>query len=224
MNRSLVNEHMRRSDALQRLGFKGFHSWSLRSSSIPKNSSGRVVWNVISSGKRSTLFKYLTLKWLWEELTSAELKYLLDLPELFSSSGKELLACMRMLANGFSKSEIRTRLNKYRQLLGLKPLTAEMFKSMKQIKFFLQEKELRVPPTKKYSGWTRHHNDHGSLGLDRLCGPEINMDYISEEIDLYFLLSVGKIFVAGAAVTLSPMIDPKKDRNGKNHNNNLNHP
>jgi hypothetical protein len=214
---------VRRSDALKRLGFTGFHEWSCESNSIPKEISGRVVWNVISSGKRSTLFKFLFLKWLHDELTTSELKYVLNLPEFFSSSGKEFLACMRMQACGFLKTEIRTRLNTYRQLIGIKPHTAEIYRSMKQIKYFLQEKEFRVPPTKKFSGWVRHQNDQGNLGQERLYGPEFNPGYVGEEVDLFSLLSVGKVLIAGATVTLSPMIEPKKVRNGRNQNKNLIH-
>jgi hypothetical protein len=169
------------------------------------------------------LFQFLFLKWLYDELTSAELKYLLDLPEFFSSSGEEFLASLRMLANGFSKTEIRTRLNRYRELIGRKPHTAEKYRSMKQIKYFLQEKELRESPAKKFSGWTRHHHDHGTLGQERLYGPEFNAGYVSEEIDLFTLLTVGEIRIAGATVALSPMTEPKKVRNGRDQNDNQIH-
>jgi hypothetical protein len=99
----------------------------------------------------------------------------------------------------------------------------QKYKSMKQIKYFLQEKEFRVPPTKKFSGWIRHHRDHGSLRGEQFV-PEPQAIVIGEEIDLFSILSVGKIFLAGAEVTLSPMIDPKKDRNGELSINNEKEP
>jgi hypothetical protein len=56
-----------------------------------------------------------------------------------------------------------------------------------------------------------------------LYGPEFNPGYVGEEVDLFSLLSVGKVLIAGATVTLSPMIEPKKVRNGRNQNKNLIH-
>lgn len=205
-----------RSAVLRQQNFNGFREWSVSSNSAPSNDGGRVVWNVISSGRRSTLFHFLFLKWLYDELTKQELKYILDLPEFFTSSGKELFACMKMLANGFSKSEIRTRLNGLRKLLGLKPHTAEKYRSMKQIKYFLIEVEFREPPAEKYSGWVRHQNDQGSLRLSLIVlDSEINSSYLEEDENLYEVLSVGKVFLLGQEITLSLMNGSNKNRNGR---------
>lgn len=204
-----------RSRFIRNGNFTGFREWSVSSNSATSITCGRVVWNVISSGKRSTLFKYLFLKWLWEELTLNELKYVLDLPEFHSSSGEEFFTCMKMLANGFPKSEIRTRLNNFRTLIGLKPHKAEKYRSLKQIKFILIEVEFREPPTIKFSGWVRHQNDQGSLRMNLIeLDSEINDSYLKNEINLYEYLSVGKVFLLGQEVTLSLNDGSNKNRNG----------
>lgn len=205
-----------RSSVLKQKNFNGFREWSVSSNSASSYDGGRVVWNVISSGRRSIVFKYLFLKWLYDELTQQELKFVLDLPEFHTSSGKEFFACMKMLANGFSKSEIRTRLNGLRKLLDQKPWSAEMYRSLKQVKLFLIEVEFREPPAEKYSGWVRHQNDQGSLRLSLIdLDSEINDSYLSEDENLYEVLSVGKVFLLGQEITLSLMNDSNKNRNGR---------
>jgi hypothetical protein len=169
-----------------------------------------MVWNVISSGKRSTLFKFLFLKWLWDELTSKEFGFLLSLPEFFSS--EEFVACARALASGTSKRLIRTRLNEFRKLRGFKTLSQERYKSMKsRMKYSLQEYSFIPGPTKKYSGWTRHHRDHGSLGklhLEPL--PTVFTEKV--EIDLFMILTVGKVRMLGSVLGLSPDDDSKESK------------
>jgi hypothetical protein len=190
---------------------RGFHEFTVASTtSTPKN--GEVVrWYVISSGKRPTLFMYLFLKWLWDELTSQEWAFVLSLPEFFSS--KEFVACARALAAGTPKKSIRDRLNRYRLLVGLKPHSQERYKSMHNMRFDLGEVVLTVQSAKKFSGWVRHHNDQGALRVSSIF--ELDSQGFTEivEFDLYKVLSVGSVTILNKEVLLSPD-DDFKSRNG----------
>jgi hypothetical protein len=182
-------------------------------STTPAPEKGTVVrWYVISSGKRTTLFEFLFLKWLWDELTSQEWRFVLSLPEFFSS--KEFVACARALASGVPKSEIRTRLNKYAVLVGLKQLSRLRYESMKSIRYDLGEIILADRPAKKFSGWVRNHNDHGSLRKSSIF--ELQPSGAAEivEVDLFNILSVGRVTILGKEVYLSPEDVSKKRRNG----------
>lgn len=179
-----------------------FIEFKVGSSSIAPRYGEMVGWYVISSGKRPTLFKYLFLKWLWDELTFHEWKFVLNLPEFFSS--EEFVACARALASRQPKTVIRTRLNNFRILRGLKPLSEIKYRSMKRnMAYTLVEYTYSPLSTKKYSGWTRHHNDHGSLG--RIILDPLPSEFTEKlEIDLFNILTVGEVKILNTVFSLSP--------------------
>lgn len=186
---------------------KSFPSKSLHVIKLDSTTStlkkGEVVrWVVISSGKRSTLFKTLFLKWLWDELTSQEYRFFLDLPETLSS--KEFVACARALASGIPKKVIRARLNKYLVLVGLKPLSRDRYNGSKGVKYVLGECVFTVRSAIKYSGWVRHQNDHGALRENSVF--ELDHQEFADvvEIDLFNIISVGKLTILGKDLALSP--------------------
>lgn len=189
---------------------KGFHEFIVSSNTpSPKLGESVVYWYAISSGKRTTLFKFLFLKWLWDELTSQEFLFLLNLPEFFSS--KEFQPCLAAVARGVPKRTIRVRLNNFRKLQGLKPWSQEMYKSMKSLRYVLGEVVLGTQPAKKFSGWVRHHKDHGSLrGV--LVEPTPSIFTESVEFDLFMILSVGKVNILGKEFGLSPEDDSKESK------------
>jgi len=192
---------------------KSFHEFKLTSSSIAPKYGEVVGWHVLSSGRRSTLFKFLFLKWLWDELTFQEFKFITNLPEFFSS--EEFVACTRVLASGLPKKEIRTRLNNFRKLRGLKPLSHERYRAMKRgFVFSLVEYTFSPLPTKKYSGWTRHHKDHGTLGRV-LLEPMPSVFTETFEIDLFKVLSVGNVKILNTVFSLSPDDDSKESKQSK---------
>jgi len=174
-----------------------------------------VRWYVISSGKRSTLFRYLFLKWLWDELTSQEWKYVLNLPEFFRQ--KEFIACARALATGISKKDIRERLNSFLALTGIKPLSQDRYRGLKRIRYEFCEFERAVTPAKKFSGWVRHQNDQGSLRMNKfeLFETEAFTEVI--EFDLFIVLSVGTVRILGKDLSL-PLTMTPKSRNGQKQN------
>jgi hypothetical protein len=194
---------------------KGFHEFKVASSFTTPKFGEVMVWNVISSGKRSTLFRFLFLKWLWDELTSKEFGFIISLPEFFST--EEFVACARAYASGSPKKIIRTRLNEYRKLRGFKTLSQEKYRSMKSgLKYSLQEYNFRPGPTKKYSGWTRHHRDHGSLGKFHL--EPIPTEFTEKlEIDLFMILTVGRVEMLGSVLGLSPDEDSKESKRTKKY-------
>lgn len=189
----------------------GFREFTVASTTPSPNKGEVVRWYVISSGRRTTLFEFLFLKWLWNELTIQEWAFVLSLPEFYSS--KEFIACARALASGVSKTDIRTRLEKYHSLVGLKQLSRLRYVSMKRIRYFLQEVVLTDQPAKKFSGWVRHHNDQGSLRKSSIF--ELQSQGFTDivEIDLFKVLSVGTVTILNLEVKLSPD-DDFKSRNG----------
>jgi len=174
----------------------------LASTTPAPNVGESVRWIVISSGKRTTLFKFLFLKWLWDELTSQELTFFLTLPETLSS--REFIACARARASGLPKGAIRARLNGWLNLVGLKPLSRSRYESMKGIRYVLGEVVLTDIPAKKYSGWVRHQNDQGSLRKNSIF--ELDHQEFTEfvEIDLFNVISVGIVEILGKEIKLSP--------------------
>lgn len=213
-NPNFKNPESVRSRFLKSNPSKGFHEFKLDSTTSTPKEGGVVRWYVISSGKRSTLFKYLFLKWLWDELTSQEWYLVLNSPEFFSS--KEFVASARALAAGIPKKVIRDRLNKYHLLVGLKPLSQERYRSMKGIRYEFCEFELAVKPAKKFSGWVRHQNDQGSLRVSSVFEIEPSIFTEKSEIDLFFILSVGTVTILNKEVSLSPEDDYRKSKRKNN--------
>jgi hypothetical protein len=187
----------------------GFREFFVDSTTSTAKNAEVVRWYVISSGKRTTLFRFLFLKWLWDELTSQEWAFCLSLPEFFSS--KEFVACARALAAGSSKKRIRDRLNRYQNLVGLKPLSQSEYKSMHGMKYLLSEVIFTDRPAKKFSGWVRHHKDQGSLRVSSIF--ELEPQGFTEivEIDLFKVLSVGTVTILNKEVPLSPDDDSRKE-------------
>jgi len=176
--------------------------FTLASTTLTPEKGVAVRWYVISSGKRSTLFKFFFLKWLWDELTSQEWYFVLNSPEFFSS--EEFVASARALAAGIPKKVIRDRLNKYRLLVGLKPLSQERYRSMLGMKYELCEFTFTVRPAEKFSGWVRHQNDQGSLRVSSVF--ELEPQGFTEivEFDLFRILTVGSVTILNKEVFLSP--------------------
>lgn len=181
---------------------KAIHAFKVDSTTSTLKKSEVVRWVVISSGKRTTLFTTLFLKWLWDELTSQEFRFFLDLPETLRS--KEFIACARALASGLPKKVIRARLNRYLTLVGLKPLSRERYNGSKGVKYVLGECVLTVRSAVKYSGWVRHQNDQGSLRKNSVFELEHQEFTADVEIDLFNIISVGKLTILGKEVALSP--------------------
>lgn len=209
VNPKFISPGTLRSRFLKANPSKGFLEFTVASTTSTSKNDEVVRWFVISSGKRSTLFRFLFLKWLWDELTSQEWRFVLNLPEFFSS--KEFVACARALAAGTPKKEIRDRLNRYNTLVGSKPLSQSEYKSMYGMKYDLGEVVFTDRPAKKFSGWVRHHNDQGSLRVNSVF--ELEPQGFTEivELDLFMVLTVGTVTILNKEVPLSPDDDSRKE-------------
>jgi hypothetical protein len=208
----LVNGKHRSGDIRFPLN-KGFQSFivPLSVSSTKKGRGHR--WLVRSSGRRSTVFTFLFLKWLWDELTSTELQFLFNTPEFFKEPRIE--SSFRARAYGTPKKKIRERLNKYLEIIGQKPYSHERYRGMKGLFLMLEMQEVIFVSPKPYSGYTRHYKDKGSLGSEHFPDETFTYDEKIDKFEFFFhLLSVGEIITASGIMYILPDDDAKKHRNG----------
>lgn len=157
-------------------------------------------WIVFSQGKRSTLIKYLLGKLLWDELNSIESSLFWYLPEI--TNDRTIYLSLKALALGLSKSLLRKRLEKG-EFLGFKFITRQQYLTIKgRVNFFLMEETISLRSVPKFSGYTKHHKDKGSLGTEREF-------YLSEILDpcndvsddiLLKYLTVGEFTLFGGVV------------------------
>lgn len=182
--------------------------------SINREKSTLRRWIVFSQGKRSTLIRYLFGKLLWDELNSMEKRILFCLPEV--TNDLTIFLSLKALNLGVSKRDIRKRLENT-PFPELKFISRQSYLSIKGcVKFFFKFEEISVRKVKKFSGYTKHHKDKGSLGPEReFYFSEILDPYenVSEE-KLFYYLSVGKYTLLGREVGPYPD-ENQKVRNGK---------
>jgi hypothetical protein len=153
-------------------------------------------WVVFSQGKRSVLVQYLWGKFLFDELTKSETNMFWHLSEI--TRLPSIYLCLKALALGVSKRDLRKR-QMYLTLFGLKPITRQQYLTIKgRVQFIFLEEEINLRRTPKFSGYTRHHKDHGSLGLEREIISEVlePVRDVSEQAILE-LLTVGKFSLFG---------------------------
>lgn len=161
-------------------------------------------WNVFSSGKRSTFGRLLKGKWLWDELARDEQKIFWSLGEVLSD--KVFFACLKAFANGTPKKLIRERLKTCPFEINF--ISRQQYVSLKgRVHYSLQLEEVSLRRTPKYSGYTRHHKDQGTLGTSR--DYEIVSDLLAtpESVDEELLLTwltVGEFSLFSGDVILRP--------------------
>lgn len=133
-------------------------------------------WIVFSQGKRSVLVQYLFGKLLWDELNSQEREIFWYLHEV--TSDITIFLSIKALNEGVSKNLLRRRLENS-PFPELKFISRQKYLTLKgRINFILTEEEINLRRVPKYSGYSRHHTDKGSLGIER-------EDYLSEILDPY---------------------------------------
>jgi hypothetical protein len=162
--------------------------------SIDRNKGVLRRWICFSSGKRSTLVDYLFGKWLWDDLTKEEQRIFFVLPEI--TKDPSIYSCFRARVLGVPKKIIRERLGKLTKLLSVKFITRQQYLSIKgRGKWFFKEETINLRKTSKYSGYTKHYKDKGSIGSQRRdVISEILEPYVSEDKFSLILrfISVGK--------------------------------
>jgi hypothetical protein len=170
-------------------------------------------WIVFSQGKRSTLIKYLFGKLLWDELNSFEQTIFWHLREI--TVDRTIWMSLKALSLGVSKHDLRKRLESG-MFLGFKFITRQQYLTVKgRVNFFFLEEEISPRRTPKYSGYTKHYKDKGSLRPEREFLSEVlePTSDVSDDILLSYL-TVGEITLFGGSV-LHPDDGSKKNRNGK---------
>jgi len=114
---------------------------------------------------------------------------------------------------GVPKTLLRERLSKS-PFPELKFITRQQYISIKgRVNFFFYEEEINLRKTPKYSGYSRHHTDKGSLALGReeiLSEVLEPYENVEEEILLQYL-TVGSFSLFGGEI-LYPDDGPKSPK------------
>jgi hypothetical protein len=157
-------------------------------------------WTVFSQGKRSTLVKYLWGKLLWDELNKLERDLFFHLSEI--TEDISIYLSLKALVLGVHKRDLRKRLEQG-SFLGLQFITRQQYLSIKgRVNFFLLTEVVHLRKVTKYSGYTKHYKDKGTLRPERVENYseifELTSD-ISEEVILTYL-TVGDISLFGGRV------------------------
>jgi hypothetical protein len=142
-----------------------------------------------------------------------ERKILFSLPEVTNDS--TIFLSLKALNLGVSKRDLRYRLEKS-PFTELRFISRQQYLSIKGcVQFFFKLEEISVRRTPKFSGYTKHHTDKGSLGPERefyfsdILEP---FESVSEEILLKYL-SVGSFSLLGGVVQIPDEVPIGPKRN-----------
>lgn len=153
-------------------------------------------WTVFSQGKRSTLVQYLFGKLLWDELNVLENRVFWHLSEI--TTDLTIYLSLKALVLGTSKRDLRKRLE--RSIFPeLKFITRQQYLTLKgRVNWIFLEETVNLRKVNKFSGYTKHHKDKGSLGPEREFISEILEPVcdVSEEVLLHYL-TVGEFSLFG---------------------------
>jgi len=159
-------------------------------------------WIVFSQGKRSTLVKYLFAKLLWDELNYYERMILFSLSEV--TRDITIFLSLKALNLGIPKVKLRERLRNS-PFQELKFISRQSYISIKgRVNFFFYEEEINLRKTPKYSGYTKHYKDKGSLAPEKEeIFSEVLEPYenVEEEILLNYL-TVGEFSLFGGSILI----------------------
>jgi hypothetical protein len=128
----------------------------------------------------------------------------LDFPE--ATTDIQMYSAMYARAQGFPLSAIRKALEKFSLFLfNRKPPSKERWYGYRTFVLDIsQESRSRVSSKKeKYSGWRRHHNDHGSLGPTKLDPFPLEPNIDEYELLKTFLSIVENITIGQSAVIIN---------------------
>lgn len=178
-------------ESLKRFRHRGFRKF-LVSYSIDQEKLVLRYFSVISSGKRNKLLKLLFNKWIWDELSQEEYSLLFSLPEFFQH--KVVMSAFRALQL-VSKKILRERIKKLDSLIGIDIFLDHnsYYGMLGNLLISFSKGERKLPRTQKYSGYTRHYKDHGSLRIGSFEEPlSLSEDEFCEE-NFFYEYFVGMI-------------------------------
>lgn len=145
-----------------------------------------------SQGSRTSVARYLWLKFLWNELTEVEMRLFLTLPETLNSEIK--VATLRsILIKG--KTEVRWRLTQCPFLETDEQISLESFQGFKRLDVEIYDLTRSLPKVPKFSGWIRSSSAKGSKrSLPKSSFDEVQDDdrddYFDVQFDWYHYLTV----------------------------------
>jgi len=149
-------------------------------------------------------------KLLWDNLNTEETRVFWHLTEI--TSDRTIYLSLKALVQGVSKRDLRRRLEKA-EFLSLWFVSRQQYLTLKgRVNWIFLEETINLRKTPKYSGYTKHYKDKGSLGPGRDIVSEILEPVydISDEIILSYL-TVGEISLFGGVV-LHPEDEPKSSK------------
>lgn len=171
------------------LNERNLFSWSF-SSSISSNRS-EIRWISRSSGRKSSVIQYLFHKWLYSSLNKVEWEFFIEAPGVLSNN--MIFSALKARNSGITLRTIRKILEKYSIFLfGKENPSRERYLGLKSLIIRI-DREITHRPQKKiirYSGWKRHHNDHGSLRIPRYEEMPLNLEPISEDDNVILFLQI----------------------------------
>jgi len=185
-----------------------FFTWSVLDSTSTAQLLQERRLLVFSSGRRSTVLKYLLLKFLWDTLSREEYYLLLHLPEFFKDP--KFISVVRLTNEGkITRKTLRARLIQIEKLLNEEPSTKERYLGYKKYGLDIRKVVREVRPAKKYSGYVRSIASLGKGSAQKIQFPEpITNDGIyadENELDWYNLLTVVEIpFFSRSAILTQP--------------------
>lgn len=132
------------------------------------------------------------------------------------TSNTTIYCALKAHIDGVPKKTLRKRIEAMKDLLNLYFITRQQYLTIKgRVNWFLKEESITLRRTTKYSGYTKHYKDKGSLGTER--------DYVSEFLDpvsdiseetILKYFTVGEIDIFGGDIIFHPE-ENQKVRNGK---------
>lgn len=150
-NFSVIQDHLRRGP---------LHRYPIVIS-INRDKGTVMRWLCFSKGKRRTLLKYLFGKLIWDELSNFERTVFFTLQEV--TEDFTIYLSLKALILGTNRRDLRKRLENG-HFLGFWFVTRQQYLSIAgEVDFFLIREELHPRRTTKYSGYTKHYKDKGSL-------------------------------------------------------------
>lgn len=164
--------------------------------SIDRNTGLLRRWAVFSNGKRPTLVRFLFGKWLWDELKESEMNMFWHLSEI--TDDFTINSSFRARKFGISKKDIRKRLEQFNKLYSLEFfITRQQYLTLKgRGNWFFKEETVSLRKVPKYSGYTKHYKDKGTLGTQReyyLSENEESFVDVNKSSLLFEFLTVGTI-------------------------------
>jgi len=153
---------------------------------------GKLV--VYSKGARLTVFKYLWLKFLWDQLTRQEYLLLISFPEAINN--EKVYNYFRVI-NQIPKKIARRNLLRAERFLGLEESSRERYQGIKGLVVEIHYRLDSLPKPPKFSGYVKTPSSVGSKSrggssfLETTTDPDEIMKSLLEPMNWFQLLTVG---------------------------------